>query len=362
MVALVGGLLERKTRGGSIIAIDNGSLGQPHNNLMLAILASPARAGSLLRASLEPWIVERLTDDLPKPLEGSFIDDELRATRSDKLFLVRFKDGRPGFVYVLLEHKSYSDPGTALQVAKYKTRIWEAYAQGLASRLKALPAIIPQVLYHGREPWTAPMSLADMLADEDERVRALESSFGYYLLDLGRTPIEDLAVDAETRAGLVALRYSHAAGQADRLAALEGVLAGLPDGSEYERKVVVYILNIWRMPVPEVMAAAGRAKPGRGERIVGEIVQELIDIGRAEGRAEAKAEGRAEGRAEGIVEGRAEGTANTLMKLLKHRFGSLPETARRQIRDASLVQLQVWFSAALSGHSLAEVLAIPASD
>ena len=332
------------------MAITVGSLGQPHNNLMLAILANPFRAASLLRANLEPWIVERMDDQPPEPLEGTFVEPGLRATRSDKLFRVRFKNGRPGFVYVLLEHKSYSDPGTALQVAKYKTRIWEAYAQGLAARLRALPAIIPLVLYHGREPWTAPMSLAEMLADEDERVRALESSFGYYLRDLGRTPIEQLAEDAETRAGLVALRYSHAAGQAERLAELEGVLAGLPDGSEYERHVVVYLLNIWRMPVPEMLAAAARVKPGRGERIVGEIVQELIDIGKAEGKAEGRAEAQAEER------------AHFLMMLLKHRFGPLPGTVHRQIKDASPVQLSAWLAAALSGQSLSEVLESPDSD
>ena len=46
-----------------------------------------------------------------------------------------------------------------------------------------------------------------------------------------------------TRAGLVALRYSHAAGQVEKLAELEGVLAGLPDGSEYEQQMVVYLLK-----------------------------------------------------------------------------------------------------------------------
>ncbi len=78
-----------------------------------------------------------------------------------------------------------------------------------------------------------------MLADEDERVRGLESPFGYYLRDLGSIPIPQLARDAATRAGLVALRFSHAGAEAEKLAALEEVLAGLPDGSEFERQVVV---------------------------------------------------------------------------------------------------------------------------
>ena len=164
-----------------------------------------------------------------------------------------------------------------------------------------------------------------MLSDEDERVRGL-----------GSMSIRQPAGDAETRAGLVALRYSHAGAEAERLAALEGVLAGLPDGSGFERLAVVCLLTVWCVPV--LRTAAGWAKRGLGVRIVGEIVQELLDRGKAETKAE------------------------DLMKLLKHRFGTLPGRVRRQIAEASLGQLDVWFTAALSGQSLAEVLESPASN
>ena len=130
--------------------------------------------------------------------------------------------------------------------------------------------------------------------------------------------------------------------EAERLAALEEVLAGLPDGSEYERQVLVDILNVWKVAVPTLRTAAGRAKPGRGERIVGEIVQELLDRGKSEGKAES--------------------LADALMKLPKHRFGTLPGRVRRQVTEASLGQLDVWFTAALSAQSLEEGLESPASD
>ena len=110
---------------------------------------------------------------------------------------------------MLLEHKSSPDPGTALQVFRYKLRIWNAYAQGSRDRLRALATIIPLVFYHGAEPWNAPGSIAEMLATRDERLRALEPSFGYWLRDLGHIPVERLAADPAAWAGLVALRYSH---------------------------------------------------------------------------------------------------------------------------------------------------------
>jgi len=98
-------------------------LNNPHDSIFQAILSDRLRSQAVLRAHLEPWQVDLLTDELPVPLDRSFVDEELRSSQSDKLFEVRLRDGQPGFVYALLEHKSYPDPGTALQVMDYKVRI-----------------------------------------------------------------------------------------------------------------------------------------------------------------------------------------------------------------------------------------------
>ncbi len=79
---------------------------------------------------------------------------------------------------------------------------------------------------------------------------------------------------------------------------------------------------------------------------MGEVVQELID----------------QGKAEGMAAGMAAGMANALMTLLNHRFGPISESVRRQIEEASSVQLDAWFATALSGQSLSEVLQSPVSD
>ena len=325
---------------------DRDSLAQPHNNLMLAILEEPSRALSILRLGLAPWIVEQLADEPPQPQDGSFVDQHLRATHSDKLFKVRFRDDQEHFVYVLFEHKSYSDPATALQVAKYKTRIWERYAQGRPERLRALPAILPLVVYHGQQPWTAPPSLAAMLAAKDQRLRELEAPFGYFLWDLGSVPLERLAGDPAARSGLLALRYSHARSEQERLALLELVLEGLPEDTEYGKQVVLYMIVMWELPLPTLEAAAERAKPGRGRRIVGEVAQQLVDQGRAEGRAE----------------GKVEALAEAVMELAEHHFGQLPETIRRIIAAGSLTQLKAWHRAMYSGQPLSAVFGDAASE
>ena len=286
---------------------------------------------------------------LPEPVDGSFVDEELRASRSDKLFRVRLKSGRAGFAHVLLEHKSYSDPGTALQIWKYKTRIWERYAQGRASRLRALPPIFPLMLYHGPRQWSAPRSIAAMLGTDDPQVRAMEPSFGYVLRDLRRIPVRKLAEDPAARAGLAALAGSHA-GEEARRAALHQVVGMLPEQSEFSKQVVVYIMGVWRVSVSELQSAAEAAQPGRGEHFVGEVVQELLDRGEAKGIVLGEAKGEAKGRAE------------ALLMLLEHRLGPLPEAVVRRVRAASLAELDAWFVVALAASSLAEVFGDLAFD
>ena len=328
-------------------------LSQPHDGLFRAILADRQRADSILRTHLHPHLLPLLADALPQPLEGSFVDGALRASYGDKLLQVQLRDGRTAFVYALLEHKSYSDPGTALQVWDYKLRIWRQYAGDSARKLRTLPPIVPLVFYHGHEPWNAPPSIAAMLGTEDQFLQALEPSFGYFLRNLNELREEELAADPAARAGLL-LRHSHRSGpeaMQRKLALLPQILAPLPDGSHYQRQVVVYVMNVWHVPQPAVSAAAEEALPGRGETMVGQVVQELLDQGEAKGLAK----GRAEGLTEGRVEGRVEGLTDSLTWLLEDRFGQLPEALRNRIADASQGQLRAWFTAALGASSLGTV-------
>ena len=327
----------------------------PHDLVFRAMLSDERRAQAVLQAHLEPWVAALLADEPPVALDGSFVDEDLRGSQSDKLFQVTLRGGEPGLVYVLLEHKSSPDPGTALQVFRYKLRIWNAYAQGSRDRLRALPTIIPLVFYHGAEPWKAPGSIAEMLATRDERLRALEPSFGYWLRDLGHIPVERLAADPAARAGLVALRYSHKGEDAEKMRVLPDVLAALPDGSDFERQVVVYVMGVWKVRPETLQAAAEKAKPGRGEAVVGQIVQELIDKGVSLGLAQGLEKGLAQGLEKGLAQGMAQGMAGTLSQLLEHRFGRLPRPVRSRIAEDSPSELDARFTTALGAKSLAEV-------
>lgn len=86
----------------------------PHDALFRALLDDPRRAAILLREQLPPALAARLSDEAPQLLDGSFIDERLRDTQSDRLYAVTLTGGKSALLYVLLEHKSAPDPGTPL--------------------------------------------------------------------------------------------------------------------------------------------------------------------------------------------------------------------------------------------------------
>jgi flagellar biosynthesis/type III secretory pathway protein FliH len=72
--------------------------------------------------------------------------------------------------------------------------------------------------------------------------------------------------------------------------------------------------------------------------------------------AQGRAEGRAEGEAEGEAKGRAEGKAEVVAKLLSLRFGTLPDSAQRRLRNASVGELDRIAERVLTAASLDEAL------
>jgi hypothetical protein len=68
-------------------------------------------------------------------------------------------------------------------------------------------------------------------------------------------------------------------------------------------------------------------------------------------------EGRKQGRDDGRKEEREATLRTTLLKLLRSRFGAVPDAIDARIKAADSSLLDVWFDRALGAASLDEVLA-----
>jgi len=178
----------------------------PHDHLFQALLEDPYRAGVLLREQLPPEVADRLADAPPRPVEGSFVDEALRGTRSDRLFEASLTDGRPALLYILLEHKSEPDPRTPVQLLGYMSRIWDRYAGRDPERLRHLPPIMPLVIYHGRREWDVAQTVLDCI-DADSVLLERQRDFRYAVQSLRGRSYETLSGESAVRAALGALAH-----------------------------------------------------------------------------------------------------------------------------------------------------------
>ena len=320
----------------------------PHDALFRALLADPGRAETLVREYLPPAVAAELSDASIRLVDASFVDDVLHRSYSDRLFEARLKGGGIAYVYVLLEHKAEPDPGTALQMLGYMVRIWQRHAEDRASRLRALPPIVPLIFYHGRKRWSEALSVAEMIAGEGD-VAAFARRLRCVLHDLGDRPLGALSGDPAVWSGLAALVAAFR-GQPEE-GVLRRILSGVPDGSELELQVLSYIVRTYELSPAVLETAARAAKPQRWEALMSTVAEAWVREAKAEGRAEGEAKGKAEGKAEG----RAEGKAETLLRLLQRRFGPVPERARARVAVGSAAEIDAWFDALLDAHSLTEV-------
>ena len=312
----------------------------PHDALFRALLADPGRAETLVREYLPPAVAAELSDAPIRLVDASFVDAVLRQSHSDRLFEARLKGGGAALVYVLLEHKAAPDPGTPLQMLGYMVRIWQRYAEGRASRLRALPPIVPLIFYHGRKRWSGALSVAEMIAGEGELV-AFARRLSCVLHDLGERPLGGLSGDPAVWSGLAALVAAFR-GQPEE-GVLRRILSGLPDGSELEMQVLSYIVRTYEL-TPAVLETAARvAKPERWEALMSTVAEAWVR------------EGEAKGEVKGEARGRAEGKAETLLRLLQRRFGPVPESARARVEVGSAAEIDAWIDALLDAQSLTEV-------
>ena len=147
----------------------------------------------------------------------NFVALELRQQYTDLLFSVRWHDGSELFAYILFEHQSAPpktrDGPMAFRLLRYQMRIREEWLSRNPDAT-SLPVIIPVVLYHGQQAWTAPRWFGDVLA-VPPAVRPVLSprlvQFEYLINDLSEISDEELRDRAYTAAvKLLALCYKHA--------------------------------------------------------------------------------------------------------------------------------------------------------
>jgi predicted transposase/invertase (TIGR01784 family) len=361
----------------------------PHDALFKAVFGQPEHARGALRAVMPAAVAEALDWPSLALCAGSFIDPALSERHTDLLFSLAWRDsGEAALAYLLFEHQSTSDDRMAFRLLRYLVRIWERWLAD-HPRADSLPVIVPIVLYHGAEPWSAPTAF-DALFELPSKARAAVSPhlvrFTYLLDDLSEIPDDELRARAMTAVGrLVAACFKHARTRPDLIEILNGWGQVLRDvvsashGLEALVLVMRYILLVNDHVEPEELQAFLERVAGSdakdtimtaGERLiqqglqrgiqqgVQQGIQQGIQQGVQQGIHQGVQQGIQQGVQQGIQQGVQQGERALLLRLLRRRFGDeLVREREQRVATASAEQIAAWADRMLSAASLDELLA-----
>jgi hypothetical protein len=317
----------------------------PHDAIFKAVFSQPEHAAGELRHLLPPKLAARIDWSALTLVPGVYVDEKLRLSHSDLLFTAPC-GGASLLLYLLFEHQSTHDPRMAFRLLQYMVRIWEAVSRDDGR----LPVILPLVLHHSERGWTSSTEF-EALLDADDELLALVGPyvprFAFLLDDLSAE--RDAALHARAmlsalgRLLLLCLRHAREpeelVAELRRWVDLLEQVRGAPGGVAALAQVWSYVMVALRKEeAPEVVVKRLVAVVGKeSEEEIMTAAEILIQRGREQGEER--------------------GVRGTLLRLLRTRFGEVPDATRARIEAAGKLQLDAWVDRLLTAKSLDEVFA-----
>ena len=315
----------------------------PHDAVFKKVLGDPEHARGALQAVLPATLSHAIDWTKLTRQPGSFVEPGLPDQHTDLLFSVEWRDGGDeALVYLLFEHQSTADGGLmAFRLLRYQVRIWERWRDEHPNA-KHLPVIVPIVLYHGAEAWSARRTFGELIEMPDDVRLALQPylvQFEYLLDDLSTIPDEVLRGRATMTAlsRLLAICFKHGRTRPDLVQILGSgwldvlrEVASAPNGLEALALVMRYILEVNEYVEPEALQALLESGIGpEAKDTVMTAGQRLIQQGKSE----------------------------LLLKLLRRRFGAAVDAkTEHRVMAASAEQIEAWSDRVLSAGTLTELM------
>jgi hypothetical protein len=240
---------------------------------------------------------------------------------------------------------------------RYMLRIWDPHRASLPKKrrgeVRKLPVIVPVVLHHGRDGWTAAVSFEEMLDADAELLEALGEHVPRLSLvidDLGKQSDDQLYARAATafaRLVLWALKNAREAawlgGDTGRWKALIATVLSERDGTRALTALFRYIVQTNPAVERDVLRGLLPGEPGAESRSVEEAVMNWFEREVDQGRRE------------GERKGERTGKRSVLLKQLRLRFGDLPAAIVARVEAAEVPELDAWSERFVTASQLDEV-------
>ena len=177
----------------------------PHDRMFKKSLQNPAVLEGILKQFVPVEILPYLDNATLR-----FCDRESEGIRGGRknfdLVVEAAREESPFRIQIVVEHKSWKDPGSLFQILEYKTALWARQRRDK----KDLTPILPILFYHGTNPWKGERSFQGVFQFPAE-FRSVCADFSPVFVDLAleeEKALLDRAPNLETALVLAALKYS----------------------------------------------------------------------------------------------------------------------------------------------------------
>lgn len=306
-----------------------------HDNFIRSLLANKKIARDYFKSYLPPFIRSRLNFATLTQLPDTYLSDDLKKSMSDIVYSCHRK-GRKGAVKVslLIEHKSYSDKYTSLQIGGY---LFSALQKQVQNN-EPLSLVIPVLLYHGKGRWQY-RTLASLFDNLEEEWKQYLPDFEYIYNDLGT--LSDAEVEALNNkflaASFLALKHGFEKEWIEGNA-VPLLLLAAQGPRNLQKGFIIYLYSRGRLKDTLLSSL-----PEPIKKTVMNTLDIYIEKGRKEGHKEGIEKGRKEGIEKGHKEGMEKGKQDVIENLITElglsdkqaaRIAEVPESFVKKVRIA----------------------------
>jgi hypothetical protein len=298
-----------------------------HDHSYKLLFAHPQMVRDLLEGFVGGGWLREVDFSTLERVSDSYVSDDLRARADDIVWRVRCGER---YVYLLVEFQSSVEPFMAVRVLTYVGLLYQNLIRGREILDGSLPAVLPIVLYNGARRWRAPADVSSLLNEPCHGLESYRPSLRYLLIDESAYDDADLA----GRDNLVAVLFQlESCVRYDRLRDLVSRLTDLLDcvGQASLRRAFA----VW---MDKVLLA----------RLSGERMNAINELWEKQSMLSERV----------IVweqELMQKAEANLLTRLLRKRFGEMPDSVRARLSEATPDELVCWSERLLEVESLNEV-------
>lgn len=273
-------------------------------------------AADLFKSLIDEKWTEYITPENLTLVNKSYITSDYEETEADIVYKSKINNNEV-FFYILLEFQSTVDYRMPLRLLFYMCEILREYAVNAKHKKYdkniKVPAVVPIVLYNGKDVWDVPKEFRKMIYNEELFSNHI-LNFKYDVFDISHD--ENLKKEKLIESKNVTSAIFLLDQEMDALEFLERIkVIALYFNSLSDAEIKAVKNWIKNTVVKELADSAIKILEADKEDVElmvarnAFILDEMKNKSKAEGRAEGRVEGRVEGRAKGLEEGKIKGKA-----------------------------------------------------